>query len=351
MNTIDINSIHNYLVKKYQTDNTISPGSDYTKSISGFYFYLMRALPLLEAYKETQKSRTKIQFMGKNKIEAEITDSGDQTIREFLKLVEEYFPGDFKTNEWNRIKSQNNGKNSHGNIALRNGIKMKCISCNNENDTFSIYDSHFVCEKCGLVSDNTHNHISYKDIDRVNITSKYTYDRRSHFKDCINQFQGKQNSSVDPSVYFDLIEQFVLHDLVPNNYAELSKEEAFQKITKEHIMLFLKETKHSKHYEDVVLIHNTMTNKPAPDISHLENSLLQDFDTLTDIYDKKYRNSSDRKNFINTQYVLYQLLRRHKYPCKKEDFNILKTVDRKYYHDTICTELFQQLGWNLHPLF
>jgi hypothetical protein len=307
----------------------------------------MRALPLLEEYKAIQKTRTKIQFMGKNNV----VENVDQTTKEFIKLVEEYFPDDLKQNEWNRTKSQNGGKNSHGNIAPRNGIKMKCISCNNENDTFSIFDSHFVCEKCGLVSDNTHNHISYKDIDRVNITSKYTYDRRSHFKDCINQFQGKQNASVDPSVYSDLIEQFVLHDLVPANYAELPKEEAFQKITKEHIMLFLKETKHSKHYEDIVLIHSTMTNKPAPDISHLENSLLQDFDTLTDIYDKKYRNTSDRKNFINTQYVLYQLLRRYKYPCKKEDFNILKTVDRKYYHDTICTELFQQLGWNLHPLF
>lgn len=336
MNTIDITSIHNYLVKKYQTS-----------SVTGFYFYLIRALPLLEAYKAIQKTRTKIQFMGKNNV----IESVDQTTKEFLKLVEEYFPDDLKKNEWNRSKIQNSGKNSHGSIAPRNGIKMKCISCNNENDAFSIYDSHFVCEKCGLVSDNTHNHISYKDIDRVNITSKYTYDRRSHFKDCINQFQGKQNASVDPSVYSDLIEQFVLHDLVPANYAELPKEEAFHKITKEHIMLFLKETKHSKHYEDIVLIHCTMTNKPAPDISHLENSLLQDFDTLTDIYDKRYRNTSDRKNFINTQYVLYQLLRRYKYPCKKEDFNILKTVDRKYYHDTICTELFQQLGWNLHPLF
>jgi hypothetical protein len=123
------------------------------------------------------------------------------------------------------------------------------------------------------------------------------------------------------------------------------------KITKEHITLFLKETGFSKHYEDVVLIHATLTGKPAPDISHLENDLIYDFDVLTDIYDKKYKNASDRKNFINTQYVLYQLLRRHKYPCRKEDFNILKTIDRKYYHDVVCAELFQQVGWNLHPLF
>jgi hypothetical protein len=71
---------------------------------------------------------------------------------------------------------------------------------------------------------------------------------------------------------------------------------------------------------------------------------------ITDLYDKKYKNS-ERKNFINTQYVLYQLLRRHKYPCRKEDFNILKTIDRKYYHDTICADLFMALGWNFQALF
>ena len=54
----------------------------------------------------------------------------------------------------------------------------------------------------------------------------------------------------------------------------------------------------------------------------------------------------DRKSFINVQYVLFQLLRRHKYPCKREDFNILKTLDRKAFHDDIMKELFEELNWN-----
>jgi len=343
MNTVDIISIHNYLVKKYQPKE------------GKFYFYLMRAIPLIEKHKELQKQIGKISFMGSAKSnESDQTDSMEKIIHDFLRLVDEYFHNEFENNDWDKIKSStsNNIENKTNLTHLpRSGIKIKCLLCENDNEAFSIYDNHFVCEKCGLVSDNTHNHISYKDIDRVNISSKYTYDRRTHFRDCINQFQGKQNAYIDPKVYLDLIEQFVLHDLIPPNYKELPKLESFSEITKEHIMIFLKETGHSKHYEDIVLIHTTITGKPAPNISHLENVLLQDFDILTEIYDKKYKNNSSRKNFINTQYVLYQLLRRHKYPCKKEDFNILKTVDRKYYHDTICTELFQEVGWNLNPLF
>lgn len=328
MNTIDITSIHCNITKKYQNDEN-------------FNYYLIRSLPLLEQYREHTKQNNKISFMGGN-VRKKNNDVMNEIIKNYLRLLEEYFPDKLTEYDFENIENES---------AINMNSKIhKCLQCKDENDEFSIYDNHFVCEKCGFVSDATQNNISYKDIDRVNITSRYTYDRRVHFRDCINQFQGKQNASIDKKVYDDLIEQFLLHELIPESYQLLPKRVAFSKITKEHIMLFLKETKHSKHYEDIVLIYCELTDKPAPNISHLENKLLEDFDVLTEVYDKKYK-SINRKNFINTQYVLYQLLKRHKYPCKKEDFNILKTIDRKYYHDTLCAELFQQLGWNFHPIF
>jgi hypothetical protein len=274
-------------------------------------------------------------------------DTIDNIIYTFMIHVEKYFPEDYL--HWKHHPSsceQDNASISKNQTQTR----TKCELCHNDSDAFSIYDSHFVCEKCGFVSTTTHTNISYKDIDRVNISAKYTYDRRTHFRDCINQYQGKQNVCVETKVYDDLCEQLRLHGLIPEDYLSLSKSEAFQDISKEQILIFLKELGYTKHYEDVVLIHHQLTGKPTPDVSHLENDLLRDFDALTELYDKKYKNS-ERKNFINTQYVLYQLLRRHKYPCKKEDFNILKTVDRKYYHDTICAELFMTLGWNFQALF
>jgi len=117
--------------------------------------------------------------------------------------------------------------------------------------------------------------------------------------------------------------------------------------------MFLKDTVNSKHYEDVILIYFNITGKKPNDISHLEPNLLDDFDVLTNLYDKKFKRDAkfDRKNFINTQYVLFQLLRRHKYMCKKQDFNILKTIDRKSFHDDICKELFEELGWNFTAIF
>jgi hypothetical protein len=88
--------------------------------------------------------------------------------------------------------------------------------------------------------------------------------------------------------------------------------------------------------------------KPV-DISHLEEQLLDDFNILTELYSTIKH--IKRKSFINSQHVLYQLLRRHKFPCDKDDFIVLKTTDRKHFHDEITKELFETLGWNHVPYF
>jgi hypothetical protein len=184
------------------------------------------------------------------------------------------------------------------------------------------------------------------------MSSKYSYERKIHFKDCINQFQGKQNSTIDEKVFKNLEEQFELHGLLTKD-KDSPKKTRFQNITKEHILLFLKENGQSKHYEDVILIFHKMTGKRVDDIAYLENQLMEDFDKISNLYDKKFKFTGkiDRKSFINTQYILYQLLRRHKYPCRKEDFNMLKTLDRKSFHDDIVKELFEGLNFNFTPIF
>ena len=81
---------------------------------------------------------------------------------------------------------------------------------------------------------------------------------------------------------------------------------------------------------------------------------MDDFETLSELYDVTYKNGDNnisRKSFISIQYVLFQLLRRHKHPCNPSDFTVLKTIDRKTFHDEVCRNLFEQLGWNHTPFF
>ena len=284
-------------------------------------FYISETTSLLDEYRTILKTPLRMSFVGKP---IKNDREKQRIITEYLEIAQRY-----------------------SNLTVPTPPKKEkivCDNCTNKKD-FDIIDGNiYVCLEC-FAQQVVMKHISsYKDIDRVNISSKYTYDRKVHFRDCINQYQGKQNSTIEQKVYDQLEEQFDKHHLLCGD-KDSPKEVRFKRIAKEHIMMFLKELEYTKHYENVNLIHYNFTGIKPDDIGYLENQLLEDFDTLTELYDKRFKNI-DRKNFINTQYVLYQLLARHKHPCRKEDFSILKTIDRKFFHDEICRVLFEEEGWN-----
>lgn len=291
-----------------------------------YNFYLIESAEILEKFRQKLKIPIKLSFTGKSK--------GDD--KEKLELVQLYLD---IAQKYYKIETKQTEKK----------FKYSCDSCPNKKE-FITEENAYICLECGSQQEILHHTTSYKDSDRVNISAKYTYDRKVHFRDCINQYQGKQNCSIEQKVYDGLEDAFERHHLLVGDKTE-KREVRFSKITKEHVLMFLKELGFPKHYENVTLIHYNMTGKKPDDISYLEDKLLIDFDILVETYDKQFKNKVDRVNFISTQYVLFQLLQRYKHPCKKEDFIILKTMDRKSFHDTICRELFGALGWNFVPLY
>lgn len=289
-------------------------------------FYIIETAEILEKYKQILKTPIKITFYGKS-----TNDNLEKNnlIKMYLDIAQKYYKIDIKP-------------------VLRK-FKITCDICLNKKD-FIIEENAYICVECGSQQDILQHTISYKDSDRINICTKYTYDRKVHFRDCINQYQGKQNCCIEQKVYDQLEDIFNKHHLLVGQ-KDTPRDIKFNKITKEHVLMFLKELGLSKHYENVTLIHYNMTGKKPDDISYLEDKLLNDFDILIETYDKHFKNKVERVNFISTQYVLYQLLQRHKHNCKKEDFVILKTMDRKSFHDNICRELFVMLGWNFSPIY
>lgn len=299
------------------------------KTEQNLNFYIAETAHLLEKYKQILQTPVKLSFTGKSSSDSK---EKNDVITNYKEIAQNYMT-----------------------INTVTPTKSKTVTCNNcpNKKLFDIIDnSIYICISCGAQQEILLHTSSYKDIDRINISAKYTYDRKVHFRDCINQYQGKQNSTIDPKVYINLVDQFEKHHLLVGN-KNSTKESRYKNITKEHVHLFLKELEYTKHYENVNLIHYQITGKKPDDISHLEDRLLDDFDLLTDLYDKKFKNKPGfgRKNFINTQYVLYQLLLRYRHPCKKDEFTILKTVDRKSFHDDVAKICFQELGWNHTPLF
>lgn len=284
--------------------------------------YIIDTRELIEKYKEILNTPIKVSFIGKkssvdSKLKSDI-------INQYTTTVSNYYSISTTTPQTNE----------------------KCDNCSSP-DFDVIEDNIRVCTSCGYQKECLIGVPSYKDMKRINVT-KYTYDRRVHFKDCINQYQAKQNSTIEQDVYDKLEKEF------QNNYILVDSPHRnikYKNVTKEHISLFLRNLKYTKHYENVNLIHYNLTGIKPDNISYLEDILLKDFDELTRAYDAIYKNNIERTNFINTQYVLYQLLKKHKHPCKKEDFVMLKTIERQQFHDTIMKALFDYLGWNFNAYF
>ena len=311
------------------SEKELSKHIDDIENDTSINFYITETALLLEKYKEILNKPQKVNFMGKavknNKEKKNIID-------QYLEIARKYV--DIELN----IKESCDKRD-----------KVICKNCNNKKD-FEIIDTNiYICMLCSAQQLILKNISSYRDIDRVNISSKYCYDRKIHFRDCINQYQGKQNSTIDAKVYEDLEKQFDLHHLLTGD-KNTPKNIRFKNITKEHIAMFLKELEYTKHYENINLIHYNMTGIKPDDIGYLEDKLLDDFDTLVELYDKLFKHIN-RKNFINTQYILHNLLKRHKHPCKADDFTILKTIDRKTFHDDIFKELATRLEWSFTPSF
>jgi hypothetical protein len=338
--------------------------SEYNKIASkeDMHFYLLNIIPFLEKYKVELAKPIELNFMGN--VSTINTKLLEEYRNIFLKYAHPFINNYSRTCHSDDYLSTTQAKNNYSqgigylSSTSQSGIhlnsdsinKSVCPNCFNKSETIT-NTNIITCDNCGMEKEVIQTTFSYKDTERINVTSKYIYERRIHFRDCINQFQGKQNSTIKQDVYDKLIEQFTLHGLVVEG--DVPKQIKFEKVTKYHVSLFLKEIGFSSHYEDLNLIYHNITGNALDDITHLEEILMNDFDTLSEKYNEQYIKTKkiDRKNFINTQYVLYQLLRRHKYPCSKNDFSFLKTIERKHFHDEICSDLFRRLEWKFTEIF
>ena len=71
-----------------------------------------------------------------------------------------------------------------------------------------------------------------------------------------------------------------------------------------------------------------------------------DFKALENVW---FDHGVQRTNFLNYNYILYQLLRRHNIK-PPSSIKMLKSVDRTIAHDVICEQLFNKLGWKFTPV-
>jgi hypothetical protein len=313
-------------------------------------FYLLDTSEIIQNYMQTLQTPIKIDFMS-----SELDTKNDKINQEKEQLIEDYLNvvRNYSTDPYIPFSIKEQLVHLHTNNNLMSIEQQKCSICNSDDITESTdFLGIMICLECGH-QETTLNlansiRLNHNDSKRVNLCAKYSYDKKSHFLNCINQYQGKHKTKIDQEVIELVISELDKYKLI--DHSKKTKREKFKNVTKEHIFLFIKELKLTKSYGDINLIFHLITGNPLQDITHLQDKLLQDFEQFVQMHFKLFPVDNERKNF-NYQHLLYQLLMRHKAPCVQSDFNFLKTIERKTYHDHICQKIFEELGWNYTPLF
>jgi len=287
-----------------------------------------RTATLMDEYREMLNCTVKDSFIKKkNRIPTDIVSKKKELVDQYLKYVHS-FPVLI-----NYLPCLNED--------TTNG--QYCDDCHIELD---IYENTYICPNCSCEKPYFQDDlVSFKDLSRINTNIKYSYIRQTHFKDTIKQFQGKQNKYIDDSVYETLISCF------ENMGLQTKKNGFYTKVTKDHIKMFLQENNLCKYYEDMNLIYSELTGNACPNISMHEKGLMEDFEKLLVVYDRVIKEDESnyaRSSFLNSYYVLYQLLKKNGHSCKETDFPIIKTIDRKIEHDEIYEKCCKLLGWSFY---
>ena len=210
---------------KYRIKNTLEKAAkeltEYIQNLelqTEYNFYILKTTPLLEEYKKILHKPIKITFLGKPQ----------KNNKEKNKLIQQF------------LEIANHHVNIDSNNIEKDGENISCSNCPNKKEFDIMERNIYVCLKCYTQQVIIKHISSYNDIDRINISSKYMYDRKVHFRDCIKQYQGKQNSTIAPKVYESLEEEFSNHHLLQGD-TNTPNEIRFKNITKNHILLFLKD--------------------------------------------------------------------------------------------------------------
>jgi hypothetical protein len=220
-----------------------------------------------------------------------------------------------------------------------------CDNCDNTNDFIKDNDV-IICCRCfsEIIKMAYNNNGSSSSAQSFTASSsKSTYDRITHFKECLKQYQAKQNTFISPTVYVDIENALAINGILGS-----TPDTKFANVKKKHIMYFLKELGYNKHYDDYILIYTNLTGKPVQNLQHVESKLVDDFEKVSNAYSNLYT-SAERKNFINTHFILFRLLQRNGCSYDPEDFSSMKSFDKTAERDQVCKQIFDSLGWKYPP--
>jgi len=278
--------------------------------------YYDKAGDLIKKYYEIRDDKTKEIKQSKSILEYLNPTNTNKKTNNKAEIFEKFC----KRTEGLRIK-KDDGKNR---------IKY-CDNCNIEK-ILDYGKSAYICPSCGTME------IIIIDEDRQ-IKEYSPYKRLNHFREWLNQFQAKESTEIQESVFQDIIKE-----IKRNRITDLSK------LNRYKMQLMLKKLGYNHLYEHIPYIINKLSNLPPPKISgEIESKFLKMFMQIQEpweIYKPK-----GRKNFLSYSYILYKFCELLELDDLLEYFPLLKSPQKLMEQDEVWRKFCKFLKWQFYATF
>ena len=211
-------------------------------------------------------------------------------------------------------------------------------------------ESHYTCEECGLTEvylDDTMKTASFDHQQHVCFRSQYTYERKSHLKEELEQCQGIEQNTI-PQHVLDVVLLQCLKDKITT----------MKGFRKQDMRRILKKTKLSAYYKHAVKIIRLLGGDAGLDLSedeemiHIMFQKIQPlFDEYKHLLDDDDHQSSVRQNFLNYRYTIRKFLELLKYQDDElnDYFPFIQNPKKLAKYDIVWKLICGRTGWKFIP--
>jgi len=298
--------------------------------------YLDKSLSILKAYKlvssDASKGIVSIRKLGqKPEVDPERISNRLNIIQQYLEVARDYISLD---------------------VVHINQIKARCPGCGIDFSQVVIDEESGLCIcDCGVERENLSQHSLYKDSTRVNIGNRNNYEDWENFEKALIRYQGRQQSKPPQKLYdqLDAYYRKIQKSLCAEIRSRPSLSDGKKEGTSRQMMLdALCETNNTAYYDDVNLVMNVYWGWKLPDVSHLENQIMQDYYLTQQVYNSEPHQGRDAS--LNTQFRLYVHLLAVDHRCSREDFKIQTSRDSLEFHQEMWKKMCDKTGVKFHAV-
>lgn len=211
-------------------------------------------------------------------------------------------------------------------------------------------ESYLVCVDCGvcttLLQENSIKYASYDHIKNLNFKAQYTYERKSHFKEELEQCQGTEANAI-PSKILDSVLLQCMKDKVYT----------MQGFKKQDMRAILKRIGLSAYYKHSVKIIQLLGGNTGLNLSRYEKVLYLMFQMIQAPFAENMhlldqcRLKAVRQNFLNFRYTMRKFLEILKFERDElnDYFPYLKNKKTLETYDQVWENICKKLQWDYIP--